>query len=83
VLSIDHYISLVRFLILVNNTPTIFFSSSCGLRQGDPSSPLLFILVMEALGTMISPTVSGGWLSGFSVGNVGGVFFFFFFSTSV
>jgi hypothetical protein len=38
-------------------------------------SPLLFVIVMEALGKMISTAVSGGLLSGFSVGtrNDGGI----------
>jgi len=40
-------------------------------RQRDPLSPLLFVLVMEALDRMISTAVSGGLLSSFSVGNVG------------
>jgi len=59
----------VRFSVLVNDTPTGFFSSSHWLRQGDPLSPLLCVFVMEALGRMISATVSGGLLDGFSVGN--------------
>jgi hypothetical protein len=50
------------FLALVNGFPTSFFSSSRGLRQGDP------LIVMEALGKMISAVVSGGLLSNFSVG---------------
>jgi hypothetical protein len=65
---IAHCISLVRFSVLVNGSPTGFFSSSCGLRQGNPLSSLLFIIVMEALGRMISAAVSVDLLSRFSVG---------------
>jgi hypothetical protein len=57
-------------LSLVNGTPTGFFSSSRGLRQGDPLSPSLFVFVMEALSGRISAAVSGELLDGFSVGNV-------------
>jgi hypothetical protein len=41
-------VSIVKFSILVNSTPTCFFQSSRGIRQGDPLSPLLFVVVMEA-----------------------------------
>jgi hypothetical protein len=66
---IAHCISSVRFSVLVNGSPYGFFSSSQGLRQGDPLSPLLFVFVMEALCRMISAAVSGGLLEGFKVGN--------------
>jgi hypothetical protein len=46
---IAHCISSVHFSVLVNGTPSDFFSSSRGLRQGDRLSPLLFVIVMEAL----------------------------------
>jgi hypothetical protein len=66
---IAYCISSVRFSMLVNGSPNGFFSSSHGLRQGDPLSPLLFVFVMEALSRMISAAVSGGLLEGFIVGN--------------
>jgi hypothetical protein len=48
---------------LVNGTPTSFFSSSHGLRQGNPLSPLLFVIVMKASAAAIV-----GLLLGFYVG---------------
>jgi hypothetical protein len=66
---IAHCISSVHFSVLVNGTPSDFFSSSRGLRQGDRLSPLLFVIVMEALSQLFSITVQRGFLFGFSVGS--------------
>ena len=44
------------------------FTSSRGIHQGDPLSPLLFVIVMEALSRMIDKASGVGLLSGFSVG---------------
>ena len=65
-------ISTVRFSIMINGSPCEFFKSSKELRQGDPLSPLLFVLVMEALGRMLDRAIHDGHMSGFGVGRVEG-----------
>jgi hypothetical protein len=67
-LWIKQCISTVRFSVLINGAPSSFFGSSRGVRQGDPLSPFLFVLVMEAFSKMISAITSRGLILGFSVG---------------
>ena len=66
---ISFCVSIVRFSVLINGEPAGFFSSSRGLRQGDPLSPLLFILVMEALSKLVLKAVEEGFLDGVHISN--------------
>ena len=59
--------STATFSILINGSPSSFFRSSRGLRQGDPLSPYLFLLAMEALSQPLSSARNGGFISGFKV----------------
>ena len=56
--------STAKFSVLINGVPAGFFSSSKGLRQGDPISPYLFILGMEVLSSLIRRAVQGNFISG-------------------
>jgi len=52
------------FSILVNGVPLEIFTPSRGLRQGDPLSPFLFILMMEGFGRTIKTAKVLGKIKG-------------------
>ncbi|KAL5583298.1 hypothetical protein UlMin_015740 [Ulmus minor] len=61
-------ISSANFSIMINGKPRGRFGASRGLRQGDPLSPFLFILVADILGRMMDKAVGIGEVKGFKVG---------------
>ena len=46
-------LSTVSFSVFINESSRGKFRRSRGLRQGDPLSPFLFTLVVDALGRLI------------------------------
>ena len=55
---------------LINRSPCNSFGSSCGLRQGDPMSPYLFILAEKILSLHIQNLMSNNLI--FPISNVQG-----------
>ena len=53
-------VSLASFSVLVNGSPTPFFKASRGLRQGDPISYILFVILAECLGRFVNNMVVKG-----------------------
>ncbi|GJS62440.1 RNA-directed DNA polymerase, eukaryota [Tanacetum coccineum] len=53
--------------ILINGSPTSEFQFHCGLKQGDPLAPYLFILIMESLHLSFSRAVDAGIFTGIKI----------------
>lgn len=54
---------------IVNESCTEDFKVHCGLYQGDPLSPFLFVLVMEGLATLMEKVVMLDEYKGFQFGD--------------
>lgn len=61
---VNQCISMSKFFVLIKGSPSSFFLTSRGVRQGDPLSLFLFILIDEALSKTIQWEVSFGRLKG-------------------
>ncbi|CAL1376389.1 unnamed protein product [Linum trigynum] len=55
------------FSVLMNGTPSGYFSPSWGLRQGDPLSPLLFVICTEGFAALLRKAISEEKLEGIKV----------------
>ncbi|GKB58697.1 RNA-directed DNA polymerase, eukaryota, reverse transcriptase zinc-binding domain protein [Tanacetum coccineum] len=62
-------INAVRGFFSCNGSPTKEFDFGRGLKQGDPLSSFLFILVMESLHLSFSRVVKAGMFQGISIGD--------------
>ena len=55
---IFYCISTIKFSVLINGALCGFFENYRGLRQGDPLSSLLFVVVMEVVSKMMDKAVT-------------------------
>jgi len=65
---IQECITKATILVVVNGKPTKPFRTRRGLRQGEPLSPLLFVLIAEVLNKMFQRAASNGLIRGIEVG---------------
>ena len=70
---IKECVGTVTASVLVNGCPTEEFSVERGLRQGDPLSPFLFLLVAEGFDVLMKALVSNNLFQPFRVGRHGDV----------
>jgi len=62
------FINTASTSVLVNGCPTDEFKFERGMRQGDPLSPFLFLIVAEGLHVMMNALVEASMFTGYKVG---------------
>ena len=65
-------VTTVTYSVLVNGTPMEKFKPNCGIRQGDPLSPYIFIICTNILSCMLQKLEDSGALKGVAI-NKGGL----------
>ena len=65
---INGCLNTTNFSILINGRPRGKFGATRGLRQGDPLSPFLFILVVDVLSRLTEKAKECGIIEGLAVG---------------
>ncbi|XP_013633333.1 PREDICTED: uncharacterized protein LOC106339050 [Brassica oleracea var. oleracea] len=63
VMWIKECITTPSFSVSVNGVSGGYFRSTRGVRQGDPLSPYIFVLAMEALSRLLHSRFQAGWIS--------------------
>jgi hypothetical protein len=56
--------------VFLNGSPTEDFGIGKGLRQGDPLSPFLFLIVAEGLTGLMSKAVDNSLFNGYKVSKI-------------
>ncbi|GKU90242.1 hypothetical protein SLEP1_g4255 [Rubroshorea leprosula] len=64
-------LSTSKISVLVNGSPTEEFKVGKGLRQGNPLSPFLFLMIGEGLNGLVQKAVSEGMFRGIEIGRKG------------
>jgi hypothetical protein len=57
----------LRYTVRFNGVPLAPFSPPCGLRQGDPLSPYIFLLVVDGLSVLLKKFGQMGRVEGIRV----------------
>ncbi|XP_015936388.1 uncharacterized protein LOC107462323 [Arachis duranensis] len=66
--SVKECVTTASMSVLINGSPSKPFKMKRGLRQGDPLSPFLFVLVVDVLHMMVGEAVRNGRVSPLLVG---------------
>ncbi|GKV17381.1 hypothetical protein SLEP1_g27896 [Rubroshorea leprosula] len=69
--SMSECLKTAEVSVLLNGSATRQFRMQRGLRQGDPLSPFLFLIVAEGLNGIIKSAISHGLFEGITVGQSG------------